>query len=88
MTALSDHATLIALCDPYCAATKRSEVRVAELATGNPHFFRRLRKGKSCTVRTYLRAYRWFLEHWPAGLPWPDDIPRPDAQTVVNREVV
>ncbi len=77
MKVLPDTIHILTLCDLYCAVVNRSEVRVADLAVGNPYFFKRLRAGARCTVKTYGRALQWFSDHWPADLAWPTDIPRP-----------
>ena len=77
MNALPDTRYIQQLCRAYCEASGRSEARVADLATNNPYFFRRLHSGKSCNVRTYCRVMRWFSTHWPDGLTWPTGIPRP-----------
>ena len=62
----------------YCEATKRSEARVADLASGNPYLIKRLREGAGCTIATYNRVIQWFSDHWPVDLAWPSDIPRPE----------
>ena len=50
---------------------------VSYRATGKGDFFRRLMDGHTCTIATFNRILQWFSNHWPAGLPWPPDIPRP-----------
>ena len=78
MLALPNTNHLLTLSRIYCEAVNRSEVRVADLAAGNPYFFRRLRSGGGCTITTYNRVLQWFSDHWPPGLEWPEDIPRPE----------
>ncbi len=70
---------LLALLDLYCAATGRSEARVATLIQNAGHFFSAVRAGSGFTVRTYERALRWFSDNWPAGLAWPEGVERPAA---------
>ena len=77
MKALPDTADLQIICRLYCTATGRSESRIADLVCANPHFFERLRANKGCTVATYNRVLRWFSTHWPEGLGWPEEVPRP-----------
>ncbi len=50
---------------------------VGRLAMGHGHFFLRLEEGR-VTIRRAERALQWFSAHWPEGLEWPADIPRPD----------
>ena len=53
-------------------------MRLADLTARNPYFFKRLRSGMGCTIKTYNRVLQWFSNQWPGGLPWPEDIPRPE----------
>ncbi len=75
---MPDTKNLQVLCEIYSKTVGRSEVRLADLAAGNPYFFRRLRSGMGCTVKTYNRVLQWFSDHWPPDLPWPQDISRPE----------
>ena len=61
----------------YCKSTRLSEARIADLSTGNPYFYARLRGGRGCTIKTYRRAITWFSDNWPDGLEWPPDVSRP-----------
>ena len=36
-------------------------------------------------MQTYARALQWFSDHWPLGLPWPADIPRPEPSDPERR---
>ena len=49
------------------------------LVTGKGQFFKGLREGADCTLRTAERVLAWFSANWPADLPWPADVPRPKA---------
>ena len=68
---------LLALLDRYCAATGRSEARVATLIQNAGHFFLSVRSGAGFTVRTYERALHWFSQNWPEGAEWPTGVERP-----------
>lgn len=72
---LIDH--LSRLISAYSAETGRSRTTVAKAAAGDWRFFDRLGSGSSFTIRTYDRVVSWFSGHWPVGLEWPSDIPRP-----------
>ena len=78
MQALPKAEHLVRLADDYAAAVGRSESRISELATGNPHAIPRMRRGGGCTVDIYSRALVWFAQHWLAVTPWPPGIPRPE----------
>jgi len=68
---------LIALVERFCAATGKSESRVASLIGGTGVFYRRLRAGGDCSATVYQRALQWFSDHWPAETEWPEGIDRP-----------
>jgi hypothetical protein len=59
----------------YCECLGVSLTTVGVRAAGNDKVFTRLASGRTCTVRTLERAGAWFAENWPAGLPWPADVP-------------
>ena len=69
---------LIDLSEAYAGHMNLSHWRVAFLVRGDGQFFRRLREGKGCTVKTASKVFDWFSENWPADLEWPADIPRPN----------
>lgn len=77
------HQHLISLCDAYAAHTNLSHWRVSFLARGDGQFFKRLRAGGGCTVKTAGVTLQWFAEHWPVDLEWPRDIPRPEKKKEV-----
>lgn len=85
MKALPDTSDLQLVCRIYSAATGRSESRISDLACANPYLFKRLRANKGCTIATYNRVLAWFSSHWPEGLPWPVDIPRPLTSDPLDR---
>ncbi len=51
--------------------------RVAYRATGNGQFFKNLRNGAGCTLKTHDKVLYWFSTNWPEDLPWPKHINRP-----------
>ena len=61
-------------------ATNRSQSTVVRLATGSGDTLARLRRGGTITTRRADRAFQWFSDHWPDGLEWPADIPRPEPR--------
>ena len=62
------------LAEAYRAATKISEARLATVILDRSVFFTRLREGKGCNVDTLIRVRRWFHEHWPEGIAWPEGV--------------
>lgn len=64
----------------YANYRNRSLSTVANWATNDGKFFNRLMEGKTCTLKTFNRTMCWFSNHWPAGLEWPANIPRPAVQ--------
>lgn len=71
---------LIDLCDAYALHANVSHWRVSFLVRGDGQFFKRLKEGKGCTVKTASAALQWFSDNWPADLEWPRDIPRPSKK--------
>lgn len=71
------HTQLTTLCDAYASHMNLSHWRVSFLARGDGQFFKRLKDGCSCTVKTASAIFQWFADNWPSDLEWPRDIPRP-----------
>lgn len=69
---------LIKLVEAYCAATGKSESRIASIVGGTGIFYRRLRAGGDCSATIYQRVMQWFSDHWPADTAWPDGVTRPE----------
>ena len=84
MKSLPDTAHLQIICSLYRDATGRSESRISDLACANPYLFKRLRANRGCTIATYNRVLTWFSDHWPEGVEWPADIPRPWASAIAE----
>ena len=55
----------------------RSVSTVSRLATGSGETIPRLGRGHAITTRRAARTRQWFSDHWPEGLEWPAEIPRP-----------
>jgi len=64
----------------YVAASGLSESTVSLYAAGQGQLLARLRGGADITGRRAMRILRWFSDHWPDGVDWPCDIPRPPAE--------
>jgi hypothetical protein len=77
------HLDLSHLADAYARHANLSHWRVSFLATGNGQFFKGLKEGRSCTLRTAEKVFFWFSDHWPTDLEWPTDIPRPEPKKEV-----
>lgn len=50
---------------------------LCRLAVHNSTAWQRLPSGK-VTIRTVNRLIQYLSDHWPEGLEWPPDIPRPE----------
>jgi len=79
MDSLSEH--LVRLAEKYAERKNVRLWRIGHLAAGRGGFFVDLRNGRQCQTRTYLRTLQWLSDHWPDGLAWPSDIPRPPRRT-------
>ncbi len=70
-------AQLLTLAQRYADHRGLTLSTVATYAAGDGKLFRRWSEGSTCTVRRAERVASWFSDHWPLGLDWPSDIPRP-----------
>ena len=50
---------------------------VSSYMGGSGDTLARLKRGHDITTRRAARFIQWFSDHWPEGLEWPSDIPRP-----------
>ena len=75
------------LTDQFSRATNRAETTVSRLSTGSGDTLSRLRRGHSITTARADRALQWFSDHWPAGLDWPADIPRPEPRAAAEPRI-
>lgn len=60
---------------------ERSPHTVGRWVDGDGMLYARLKRGHDITTRRAARIAQWFSDHWPDGLDWPADIPRPAPQT-------
>jgi hypothetical protein len=79
------HKSMIALCDAFAAHKEVSHWRVSFMVRGDGQFFHKLKTGKSCTLKTAGLVLRWFADHWPEDLAWPDGIERPQPDKTPTR---
>lgn len=68
----------------------RTEWGAMQLITGKPNLIATLRAGSGFNVDTYDEVVQAFSNRWPAALPWPDDIERPEPEfaALAKREPV
>ena len=69
---------VLSLARTYADCIGISLTTVGVRSANNDKMFVNLARGRTCTVRSLERAAHWFAGHWPKGLPWPEDIPRPE----------
>ena len=72
-----DSENLLTLANAYANRRKVSTATVSNLVVGHARLFQRLRRGGSCTLKTFQKALKWFSDNWPDDLFWPFEIPRP-----------
>lgn len=73
------HTNLIELSELYATHKGITHWRVSYLARKDGQFFKRLRDGKSCTLKTASKVIQWFSDNWDEELDWPTHIPRPTS---------
>lgn len=68
----------------YASARGVGSATIGKQAAGDWRFFDRIAAGKGFTARKYDEVMQWFSDHWPKGVVWPANVPRPapDAETV------
>ena len=72
---------IIRLTEAFAAGTLRSVHTIGFWVSGSGDFYRRLKQGGDVTTGRASRIARKFSELWPASLPWPTDVPRPNPAT-------
>ena len=73
--------SLVALAEAYASDRNVTLWRVGHLAANRGSFFVDLKSGKRhCQTNTYYRVVHWFSDHWPEGLEWPSDTPKPEPR--------
>ena len=68
---------IIALADIWLKATGLRETTLSNRLFGESKKLALLRGGADLTTGRYRLAVRWFAEHWPDGVEWPDIVPEP-----------
>jgi hypothetical protein len=68
---------IILLLETYAAAIGRSDRRVSTVVFNRGGRIDSLRAGADLTTRQAERAMQWFSANWPAGVDWPEGVPRP-----------
>ena len=72
---------IIALIEALAAGTLRSPHTIGRWVSGSGDFYLRLKNGGDITTRrAQVIASRLHMV-WPETLPWPADIPAPDAHS-------
>lgn len=79
-----DHLTKLAT--TYADYANRSLMTVAKRVGVHNKTFVLLGQGRGCHVDTYLAAFAWFHENWPADLEWPADVPRLTSAAAPKRK--
>ena len=74
-----DKKTLIQLAEVWRDHKGLKLSTVSTYAARDGKFFDRLIEGADCTIGTAERITKWFSDHWPEDLEWPDDVPRPEV---------
>ena len=69
---------LISLADTLAAHRGVTHFAISMRALGKGDFFKKLKSGGGCTIRTAEKVVQWFGDNWPADLEWPRSIPRPE----------
>ena len=69
--------SIMRLCQLYAAHRGFALSTVATYAAGAGDFYHRLERGHDLTTRRAARVAQYLSDHWPEGLEWPADIPRP-----------
>ena len=77
-------AQTLKLAQAYSAATGMSLYLVGIAACNNNKLFPRMVKGLGCHTGSLERAGAYFVANWPAGVPWPQDVPRPSRRRRVE----
>jgi hypothetical protein len=70
---------LIMTSDGYCAFTGMSRSRLSTILLSGGKRLDMIHAGGDIGTARYESAMSWLSENWPAGLDWPDGVPRPVA---------
>lgn len=72
--------SLLRLIERYAEGRGLTVSTVSTYAAGAGDMHGRLSRGHDITTRRAARIAQWLSNHWPPGVDWPADIPRPDPQ--------
>jgi hypothetical protein len=73
---------LLTLASLYAQQTDLSLRQLGRVAlNGNHKFFARLECGAGVNTKSIERAACWLAANWPADLPWPAGVPRPESSS-------
>ena len=64
------------LCKRYMGARNIQGSTLCQQALGNARAWQALPEGR-IAVRNVARLVQYLSDHWPEGLEWPADVPRP-----------
>jgi hypothetical protein len=66
----------------YSAATGLKPTTVLARAVNDARFLSRTENGeRTFTFRLHKEGLLWFARNWPENIEWPEDVPRPAAET-------
>ncbi|WP_246725535.1 hypothetical protein [Beijerinckia sp. L45] len=89
MSVMSAFHDLFVLADAYADATGLAEGTVSDRVLKGGNRLRDLRAGKGdIGIRRLEQAIKWFSNHWPEGVDWPDTIDRPPVESPADSEPV
>ena len=71
---------LLLVARTFATAERLSLARVSTKVRNDGKFFDRIEKGAGCTVDTFELVMRWFSDRWPEGVPWPEEVARPQSR--------
>lgn len=76
---------VLTLFEQFAQMSKHKASTIGQLYHGNGRLHAQFAdETKSFTVRTYQRTLARFVTIWPAGVDWPEGIPRLDESTLPN----
>lgn len=68
---------IIVVADRYAEAARIGRKRVSTIVLNRGSKLDDIAEGGDLTTGTFERAMLWFSAHWPDGVNWPSDVPRP-----------
>ncbi|MBD9390154.1 hypothetical protein IB237_23415 [Agrobacterium sp. AGB01] len=61
----------------YCLHATISEARVSTLIFSGGRRIQQIRDGGDVGTMGFEKAMKWFADHWPEKLDWPEGVDRP-----------